>query len=92
MSNWKSCNNCGGAYDCKAKQYKEPTFDICIFWRPLHCPYCNGVLSKIRTFHYDGGPISELAKYDGKKYRHCYGCHAEFFEEVEDETVQHQDS
>ena len=39
-------------------------------WTPIPCPVCGGVLSTIR-------------EHKGKKYRHCYSCHGEFFLEAE---------
>ena len=27
-----------------------------------------------------GGALSEIREHNGKKYRHCYGCHFEFEE------------
>ncbi len=45
------------------------------------CPRCGGKLSEQRIYHYAGGPIRELAGYDGKQYRHCYSCHVDCFEE-----------
>lgn len=37
----------------------------CNLWSPIPCPNC-------------GGALSETRKYNGKEYRHCYACHAEF--------------
>lgn len=37
-------------------------------WKPIPCKYC-------------GGALSEIRENNGRKYRHCYACHAEFFEE-----------
>ena len=39
-------------------------------WKPIPCPRCHG-------------PLSTTREHNGKKYRHCYACHAEFFEEAE---------
>lgn len=30
-----------------------------------------------------GGKLSEIRVHNGRRYRHCYSCHFEFFEEVE---------
>ena len=35
-------------------------------WKPIPCPYCAGFLSEVR-------------EHKGRKYRHCYSCHFEFF-------------
>lgn len=75
MTDWKSCDNC---------IYTNCAWDIdgtaCDHWEPIRCR-CGGALSELRTYHYTEGPITDLAKYEGKRYRHCYACHAEFFEE-----------
>ena len=78
----------------KAKTYREKGVKCCHgdkvyctsndayrWWVPMKCR-CGGILSEKRTYHYKGGPIKELSKYDGRVYRHCYACHSEFFEEV----------
>lgn len=43
----------------------------CPWWNPIPCRYC-------------GGALSETREHNGKKYRHCFACHFEFFEEGED--------
>ena len=35
-------------------------------WKPIPCKYCNG-------------PLSEIREHNGRRYRHCYACHSEFF-------------
>lgn len=69
MSDWKSCDNC---VDIGCRNYmSEMDFlhgSICGDWKPIQCPYC-------------GGALSEIREHKGKKYRHCYACHFEFFEE-----------
>ena len=35
-------------------------------WKPIPCPRCGGALSTTR-------------EHKGRKYRHCYSCHGEFF-------------
>ena len=39
----------------------------CNRWKPMRCR-C-------------GGTLSEIREHNGKRYRHCYSCHFEFFEE-----------
>ena len=39
-------------------------------WKPITCPHC-------------GGPLSTIREHNGRKYRHCYSCHGEFFLEAE---------
>ena len=75
MGDWRSCNNCSNA-DCPW----DHDGAACNRWEPIQCR-CGGALSESRTYHYDGGPIKEFAKYDGKQYRHCFACHSEFFVE-----------
>ncbi len=47
----------------------------CGCWKPMPCPHCGGALSITR-------------EHNGKRYRHCYSCHSEFFEEVPDGNPQ----
>lgn len=75
MTDWRSCENCSND-DCPWNHDGA----ACNRWEPIRCR-CGGVLSEFRTFHYTEGQITDLAKYEGKRYRHCYACHAEFFEE-----------
>lgn len=42
--------------------------NVCGCWKSIPCKRC-------------GGPLSEIREHNGKRYRHCYACHAEFFEE-----------
>ena len=42
----------------------------CIDWKPIPCKNC-------------GGALSEKRYHNGKAYRHCYACHAEFYIEEE---------
>lgn len=49
----------------------DPDILCCFDWKKLPCQRC-------------GGALSEIREHNGKKYRHCYACHAEFFE-VENE-------
>jgi hypothetical protein len=63
---WKSCYNCA---DRKCAEWiaQNPDFDMsvpCDDWQPIPCPIC-------------GGALSEIMEHNGKKYRHCYACHAE---------------
>lgn len=39
-------------------------------WKPIPCKRC-------------GGALSEIREHKGRKYRHCYSCHGEFFLEAE---------
>lgn len=39
----------------------------CPWWKPIRCR-C-------------GGTLSEIREHNGKRYRHCYSCHFDFFEE-----------
>ena len=70
MSDWKSCDNCS-RHKCHCENLR--------LWKPIPCKRCGGPLSELRIYHYGGGPITELAKYDGRVYRHCYACHSELF-------------
>lgn len=74
-NNWKSCDNCADVF-CP---FTED--EACESWLTIECPRCSGPLSELRKYRYGGGPIGELARYHGQWYRHCYSCHAEFFEE-----------
>ena len=40
----------------------------CNRWEPIPCKRC-------------GGALSEIREHNGKRYRHCYSCHMEFFED-----------
>ena len=80
MSNWKSCENCADTEDCWYGKDDYPFEGDCSAWTPMRCR-CGGALSETRIYHYGGGPIQDLMKYDGKPYRHCYACHGEFFKE-----------
>lgn len=44
--------------------------DACFRWEPSPCPRCGGALSATR-------------EHNGRKYRHCFSCHGEFFTEDE---------
>ena len=39
----------------------------CNRWEPIRCR-C-------------GGALSEIREHNGKRYRHCYSCHSEFYED-----------
>ena len=39
-------------------------------WEKIPCPFC-------------GGTLSEIREQGGKRLRHCYACHFEFFLEGE---------
>ena len=69
MDDWRSCDNCRHFCKICAGGFVE----ICITrkafgWNPIPCKYC-------------GGPLSEIREHNGKKYRHCYACHSEFYED-----------
>ena len=71
MTDWKSCNNCKSFVDpfwcaCVRCKDNEGHIDFSM-WEPILCR-C-------------GGALSEIREHNGRKYRHCYACHAEFFEE-----------
>ena len=72
MSDWRSYDNCS-RHNCHCENLS--------LWKPIRCPHCGGPLSELRKYRYGGGPVTELAKFDGKRYRHCFDCHAEFFVE-----------
>lgn len=78
MTDWRSCDNCGVFPLTNYCTIKTNTV-ICDYWKPIPCKRCGGALSEQRIYNYDGGAIKELAKYDGRVYRHCYACHSEFF-------------
>lgn len=80
MADWRSCDNCGVFPLTNYCTIKTNTV-ICDYWKPIPCPHCGRPLSELRKYRYGGGPIGELARYHGQWYRHCYSCHAEFFEE-----------
>ena len=68
MESWKNCENCRdrGCY-WWMKQAGIVTEEICDDWEPIRCR-CGGTLSTTRV-------------HNGRRYRHCYSCHSEFFEE-----------
>lgn len=80
MADWRSCDNCGVFPLTNYCTIKTNTV-ICDYWKPIPCQHCGGPLSEKRKYRYGGGPIGELARYNGKWYRHCYSCHAEIFAE-----------
>lgn len=72
MSAWISCDNCHDLSGCLAGKYylKDGVKYACRQWKPIPCPRCGGALSTTR-------------EHNGRKYRHCYSCHGEFFMEDE---------
>ena len=68
MTGWRSCDNCDN-YQCYKHIVERgiETKKPCIDWEPILCR-C-------------GGALSEIREHNGRKYRHCYACHSEFFEE-----------
>lgn len=73
MTDWRSCENCGVFPLTNYCTIKTNTV-ICDYWKPIPCKYCGGALSEIRERKNKNGKVI-------KRYRHCYACHAEFFEE-----------
>lgn len=70
MSDWRSCDNCGDI-ECRSHINLDfPSIGCCTEWQLLRCPRC-------------GGALSETREHNGRKYRHCYACHMEFFEDGE---------
>lgn len=67
INNWRNCGNCIAS--CEEVIRRVLAHYDCEFWTPIQCKYCGGLLSEIR-------------EHNGRKYRHCYSCHAEFFVEV----------
>lgn len=67
MAEWRSCDNCGVFPLTNYCTVKTNTV-ICDYWKPIPCPRCHG-------------PLSTTREHNGRKYRHCYACHSEFFEE-----------
>lgn len=68
MSDWRSCDNCGDRI-CYGYMQINPKLDLtrsCYDWQKIPCTFC-------------GGALSEKRYHNGKVYRHCYACHAEFY-------------
>lgn len=75
MSDWRSCENCRHFGKICAGGFVEICITRKVFgWNPIPCKYCGGALSEIREWKDKNGKVI-------KRYRHCYACHAEFFEE-----------
>lgn len=70
MDDWKSCENCNDRACYVIMARMNETEEICDSWEPMRCR-CGGALSTTRV-------------HNGRKYRHCYSCHFEFFEEEEE--------
>lgn len=68
IDGWKDCENCKDQ-ECYRlmKQAGIATEEICDSWEPIRCR-CGGALSTTR-------------EHNGRRYRHCYSCHSEFYEE-----------
>jgi len=68
-NSWQSCENCADkkCFETLLKDHHSLWKLACPDWKPIRCR-CGGALSTTR-------------EYKGRKYRHCYSCHAEFFEE-----------
>ena len=69
MTDWRRCDNCFHFGKICSGGFVE----ICITrkvsgWNPIPCKNC-------------GGALSEIREHNGRRYRHCYACHFEFFEE-----------
>lgn len=67
MSEWRSCDNCDVFPLTNYCTVKTNTI-VCDYWKSIPCKSC-------------GGALSEIREHNGRKYRHCYSCHAEFFVE-----------
>lgn len=65
MSEWRSCDNCRIKERCKPAEECLNKSDP-FWWLPIPCKNC-------------GGALSEKRYHNGKAYRHCYACHAEFY-------------
>ena len=65
---WKTCDNCADKIKYKCRGLHD--CEYCYYgWKPIPCKLC-------------GGPLSEIREHNGRKYRHCYACHMEFYEGV----------
>ena len=71
----KSCDNCNDPWSMYCGKWRAigltniTNIKYCKEWKPIPCPHCGGWLSDVR-------------EHEGKRYRHCYACHSELFEEV----------
>ena len=71
MDDWKSCDNC--RYYAREQMYclrfgcHTEDGAWCNNWEAVKCRF--------------GGALSTTREHNGKKYRHCFACHFEFFEE-----------
>ena len=68
---YRSCGNCSNkTCEKMIKLYREYCINTKFekYWQKIPCPSCKGVLSEIR-YH------------NGRKLRHCYSCHLNFYEE-----------
>lgn len=74
--NGRSCRNCRDL-TCFAimRNAGIDTEEPCYSWRPIPCKSCGGALSEIRT-------------HKGRRYRHCFSCHFETYEEDDAEFFQ----
>ena len=69
MDDWKSCDNCF-FHD------RETLYCLRFGCHAEHDAYCsNWEAVKCRC----GGALSAPRYHNGREYRHCYACHAEFF-------------
>ena len=69
MADWKSCENCG-LFPLTKYCITKTNSVTCDYWFPIRCKHCVG-------------PLSTIREHNGRKYRHCYYCHGEFFLEAE---------
>ena len=74
MSDWRSCDNCSAAGCSNGDKMYCTANNAFRWWKPIPCKYCGGALSEIRERKDKNGKVI-------KRYRHCYACHSEFFEE-----------
>ena len=67
MGDWRSCKNCDPVLMPHLTACRYCDYDHSK-WKKIPCQRC-------------GGALSEIREHNGKRYRHCYSCHFEFFEE-----------
>ena len=77
MASWKTCDNCWRSQTCgeTSKYWCNNLPHEKAFWQPIYCKLCGGPLSETREHK----PKDEE---ETRRYRHCYACHMEFYEEV----------
>lgn len=72
----RSCENCRnrGCYTIMLNAGID-TGEPCDAWKPMPCKSCGGALSGTRI-------------HNGRRYRHCFSCHFEYYEEGDAECSQ----